>query len=136
MPMDLISAAEILTFSRPLLDALLAGSKDKLKEIGKGLTATTLEALHDFWKRLTEARPEAVDLARRSSTEPAAADDLKRLIAEALDADPTIRDIAAKLRPAIQISNQSGGISQITGDGGVNVAGNVTGNITVNNKGH
>jgi hypothetical protein len=133
--MDLISAAEILTFSRPLLDALLAGSKEKLKEIGKGLTATTLDALHDFWKRLTEVRPEAGDLARRSSAEPAAAEDLKRLIAEVLDADPTIKDIAAKLRPAIQISNQSGGITQVTGDGGVNIGGDVTGNITLNNKG-
>ncbi|MEA3277375.1 MAG: hypothetical protein U9Q81_19260 [Pseudomonadota bacterium] len=133
--MDLSSAAEILTFSRPLLDALLAGSKDKLKEVGKGLTAKTLDALHGFWQRLTQVRPEAGDLARRSAAEPAAAEDLKRLIAEALDADPTLKRLAAELRPAIQVGYQSGGITQIAGEGSVQVAGDVTGDITLNNKG-
>lgn len=133
--MDLISAAEILTFSRPLLDALLAGSKDKLKEVGKGLTAKTLDALHGFWQRLTDARPEAADLARRSGAEPAADEALKRLIADAIDADPTLKRLAAELRPAIQVGYQSGGITQIAGERSVVIGGDVTGNITLNNKG-
>jgi hypothetical protein len=132
--MDLISAAEILTFSSPFLDALLAGSKDKLKEVGKGLTGKTIDALHGFWRRLTQERPEAGDLARRSAADPAAAEDLKRLIAEALEADPTLKRLADELRPAIKVSNLSGGITQISGAGSVNVAGDVHGGITLNNK--
>lgn len=133
--MDLISAAEILAFSSPLLGALLTGSEDKIKEVGKGLTEKSIDTLHGFWQRLTQVRPEAGDLARRSAAEPAAAEDLKRLIAEALDADPTLKRLAAELRPAIQVSNRSGGITQIAGDGSVVIGGDVTGNITLNNKG-
>lgn len=132
--MDLISAAEILTFSSPLLDALLAGSKDKLKEVGKGLTGKTIDAVHAFWQRLTREHADAGDLARRSTTEPAAAEDLTRMIAEALDADPTLKRLAEDLRTAIQVSNQSGGITQFSGDGSVNVGGDVHGGIILNNK--
>lgn len=133
--MDPIAAAEILTFSRPLLDALLAGSEDKLKEVGKGLTAKTIDAPHGFWQRLTQARPEAAGLARRRAAEPVAADELKRLIAEALDADPTLKRLAAELHPAIRVGHQGRGITQIAGEGSVVIGGDVTGNITLTNKG-
>jgi hypothetical protein len=69
--MDLISAAEILTFSRPFFDPLLDGSKDKLKEVGKDLTGKTLDALHAFWQRLTRAS------ARKLPCSPAAQKPMK-----------------------------------------------------------
>ena len=56
-------------------DVARAGSKDKLKEVGKALTATTFDALHRFWQRLMQTRPEARELARRSATEQAAAEE-------------------------------------------------------------
>jgi hypothetical protein len=55
--MDILPAAEVLAISYPVLDALLAGARDQVKELGKGLSARAIDGLQAFWQRLIAARP-------------------------------------------------------------------------------
>lgn len=125
----MITAAEIWTLSRPLLDPLLEGSMDKLREVGSDLTKKTLDALHGFWQRLTRQRPEAAVLARGDGTD----EDLKRLIAETLAADPILKQLAETLRQATQVSIHQGKRKVKAGKGGVAIGGDAHSSFTINN---
>jgi hypothetical protein len=55
-----------------------------------------------------------------------------------LERDPQLGQelaaLAPLLRPVAQVANQSGGTTQVTGAGGINVAGDVHGDITLTNR--
>ncbi len=131
--MEPITAAAIVAASLPYLDALLAGSRDRLKEVGKDLTGEAIERLHGFWQRLLQVQPKAGELIR-ADADPEQRRQLETLVTEAVAQYPDLAALAQQLRPVAQIANQSGGTTQVTGPGGLNVAGSVHGGINMNNK--
>lgn len=131
--MEPITTAAIVAASLPYLDALLAGSRDRLKEAGKNLTADAIDRLHGFWQRLLQVQPKAGELIRADS-DPDQCQQLETLVTEALQQYPDLEALAQQLRPVAQIANQSGGTTQVTGPGGINVSGSVSGGIKMHNK--
>jgi hypothetical protein len=129
--MEPITTAAIVAASVPYLDALLAGSRDRLKEVGKGLTGDLIDRLHGFWQRLLQVQPKAGELIR-ADQDPDQRQRLDTLVAEAIAQHPDLAELARQLRPLVQIANQSGGLTQVTGDKGVNIGRDLKGNLTIN----
>ena len=124
------TATALVGASLPYLEPLLSGAKDRLKTLGKDLTGELIDGLHRFWTRLVQVEPKAKDLVA-ADKDPAQRQALETLVAEAIAAHPDLAELAAALRPIAQVANQSGGITQITGEKGVNIAGDFNGNLAI-----
>jgi hypothetical protein len=132
--MDILPAAEVLAVSYPILDALLAGARDQVKELGKGLTARAIDGLQAFWQRLIAVRPEAKDLIEQRPARLEHADALRALITEVMETDEELQGRSAKLHQEIKVAAQTLGSHQVvTGDKNVVVGHDVHGGITLNN---
>ncbi|WP_295884745.1 hypothetical protein [uncultured Thiohalocapsa sp.] len=127
----------IVAASLPYLDALLGGSREHLKQLGKDLTGEVIDRVHGFWQRLVQEAPGAKALAR-AGEDPDQRLALETLVGEVVERHPQLGQelaaLAPLLRPVAQVANQSGGTTQVTGAGGINVAGDVHGDITLNNR--
>jgi hypothetical protein len=132
--MDILPAAEVLAISYPVLDALLAGARDQVKELGKGLSARAIDGLQAFWQRLIAARPEAKDLIEQRPARLEHADALRALIAEVMETDEVLKRQSADLHQEIKVAAQTLGSHQVAiGDGNV-LAHDVHGGITMHNR--
>jgi hypothetical protein len=127
----------VVAASLPYLDALLGGSRERLKQLGNDLTGEAIDRLHAFWQRLMHVEPGATELAR-AGEDPDQRLALETLVGEVVERDPQLGQelaaLAPLLRPVAQVANQSGGTTQVTGAGGINVAGDVHGDITLTNR--
>jgi hypothetical protein len=130
--MDILPAAEVLAISYPVLDALLAGARDRVKELGKGLTARAIDGLQAFWQRVITVRPEAKDLIEQRPARLEHADALRALITEVMETDEVLRRRSAELHQEIKVAAQTLGSHQVvTGNDNLIVGGNVHGGITM-----
>jgi hypothetical protein len=133
--MDAVTTTAITAASLPIIAPLLDGAKDRVKALGKDMTDRGIDALAAFWRQLTQSRPETRDLALAAADDAAKHAELERLMAEAIAADPNLKRLAEQARAAIAVGYQSGGVTQIAGDGSVQVTGDVQGGIQLTNKG-
>lgn len=126
--MDILPATEVLAISYPVLDALLAGARDQVQALGKGLTARAIDGLQAFWQRLIAVRPEAKDLIEQRPARLEHADALRALI------DEVLKRRSAELHQEIKVAAQTLGSHQVvTGDKNVVIGRDVHGGITLNN---
>jgi hypothetical protein len=61
-------------------------------------------------------------------------ENLRRLIAETLAADPILMQLADELRLAIQVGGQIGARTVTAGDGGATIGGDMHGDLTIDNR--
>lgn len=132
--MEPATTAAVVAASLPYLDALLGGSRERLKQLGKDLTGEAIDGLHGFWQRLVQVQPKVGELSR-AGEDAEQRQELETLVATAVESDTTLaRQLATLsplLRPIAQVANQSGGTTQVTGDKGVNIGRDLNGNLTV-----